>query len=353
MRNKKSSRRIRSLVCATWLVLAPWSISLSRNAWADDQAVPEQLAPPRFVAAWGREGTGEGEFKSPIGIAINAADEVFITDAGNNCLQSFTRDGQFLARISTGSFPGGIAIDRDGLIYVAVMMDYKICVYRHSRSGATDSAKTPTAKFELAREWGKQGTKPGEFDQPGGMAFTGDGTLLVCDQVNHRMQRFTADGKFLAAWGEYGAKPGEFGAPEPPTHRVGGPCMVAIDYAGNVYTTEPTAGRIQQFSPDGKYLSHWGSNEVRNGAFGGGANLQGPIAVLFDRDDRIWLSATNHRVQLFTTAGEYLTGLGTTGTSSDAPGQFRTPHMMAIDSQGDLYVVDTQNHRVQKFAFDK
>jgi hypothetical protein len=84
--------------------------------------LPDEIAPPRFVAAWGSEGTGDGQFKAPIGIAINAADEVFVTDAPTDRVQRFTADGKFLEKLATGSFPGGIAIDRDGLVYVAVMM---------------------------------------------------------------------------------------------------------------------------------------------------------------------------------------------------------------------------------------
>jgi sugar lactone lactonase YvrE len=317
---------------------------------ADAAPLADEISPPKFLATWGQEGTGDGQFKAPIGIAINALDEVFVTDAKNSCVQRFTRDGKFLDKVATGSFPGGIAIDRGGLIYVAVMMDHKISVFRH-KSDATGAADGVPA-FELVREWGKKGTGDGEFDQPGGLAFGPDGTLFVCDQVNHRMQRFTPEGKFLTKWGEYGDAPGSFGAPEPTTHRVGGPCMAAVDREGNIHTTEPTAGRIQRFTLDGQYLGSWGSNQVRVGAFGGGKNLQGPIAILFDRDNCAWISATNHRVQLFTAAGHYLTGLGTTSTAGNDPGQFRTPHIMAFDSQGVLYVVDTQNYRVQSFAFE-
>ena len=267
----------------------------------------------------------------------------------NDCLQRFSRDGEFLDKVATGSFPGGIAIDRQGLVYVAVMMDHKISVFR-SRQSSPPGAD-PTQAYELVREWGSKGSGDGQFDQPGGLAFGLDGSLLVCDQVNHRMQRFTREGKFLAKWGEYGDAPGQFGRPENPANRVGGPCMAAVDREGSIFTTEPTSGHIQKFSPAGEYLGSWGSNDVRDGAFGGGKNLRGPISILFDRDNRAWVSATNHRVQLFTADGHYLTGLGHTAAPSDEPGQFRTPHALALDSHGVLYVADTQNHRVQKFAF--
>src|SRR5688572_23267982 len=72
------------------------------------------------VLAWGQKGDKAGEFYSPIGIAISAADEVFVTDNNNGRVQRFTTDGKY-----TGGFDlpwdnpkrkstqaGGIAIDK-------------------------------------------------------------------------------------------------------------------------------------------------------------------------------------------------------------------------------------------------
>ncbi|HBL47799.1 MAG TPA: hypothetical protein DDZ90_30905, partial [Planctomycetaceae bacterium] len=77
-------------------------------------------------------------------------------------------------------------------------------------------------------------------------------------------------------------------------------------------------------------------------------SLTGPIAVCIDSRDRLWISAVSGRVQQFSTAGKYLRGFGM--EQGDDPGQFYAPHGMAFDSQGNLYVVDAYNHRIQKFA---
>ncbi len=56
----------------------------------------------------------------------------------------------------------------------------------------------------------------------------------------------------------------------------------------------------------------------------------------------------NHRVQKFSPDG---TSLGIWGGVGKQPGQLNLPWGLAIDSQGDIHVVDTNNHRIQRFRF--
>jgi sugar lactone lactonase YvrE len=301
---------------------------------------------PKFVLAWGKKGDKPGEFHSPIGIAINKKDEIFVTDLNNARLQKFDTDGKYLGGFDMppdnpkrkSSLNGGIAVDDQGLIYLSFMGQHKIGVY-------TESGK-------LVREWGKRGKADGELDTPGGIVLAGDGTFYVADQGNNRIQRFTTDGKFLAKWGEHGPKPGQFDGLERPGNRFGGPHLLARDSLGRIYSTEGVLGRVQQFSPEGKPLAAWGDKRNVPGSFG---SLQtgyskhsfGPIAIVADKHDRIWVSSLNDRVQLFTPDGKYLLGIGGSG---EGPGQFARPHGMAFDSKCNLYVADAGNERIQKFA---
>jgi sugar lactone lactonase YvrE len=297
----------------------------------------EDKSPPiKFLLEWGKKGKEPGELHSPIGVAINAKDEIFVTEFKNNRVQKFSTEGKLLASFAVEAMPGGIAVDQAGHVYVAPLMSHKICVY--------DEAG------KLLRTWGKLGKDDGDFDQPGGIAIAKDGTVYIADQVNRRVQRFTAEGKFLDKWGEYGSKPGQFDGVENIKSRTGGPHFLAFDKKGDIYTTEAKLGRVQKFTPEGKPLLAFGNNSTESGGFGGRPkNLPGPIAIVVDRWDRVWVSSTNNRVQCFSPEGKYAFGFESL-EEGEKPGQFNTPHGLAFDSRDHLYVVDARNHRVQKFA---
>lgn len=305
-----------------------------------------EIEAPKFLLAWGSKGDKPGEFYSPISIAINRKDEVFVTDLNNARVQQFSTAGEYAGGFDLpldapprkSCIIGGMAVDDDNQIYLSFMNQHRIGVY------------TPSG--QLVREWGKRGTGDGEFHQPGGIVLAGGGTLYVTDQCNHRIQKFTMDGKFLEKWGEHGSQPGQFGGEEHAGSRFGGPHFLARDSQGRLYTTEGVAGRVQQFSAEGKSLLAWGNKGDEPGGFGEystgfSKHSFGPIGILVDRHDRVWVSSLNDHVQCFTPEGKFLIGIGGSG---DEPGQFARPHGMAIDSQGRLYVADAGNQRIQKFA---
>jgi sugar lactone lactonase YvrE len=309
---------------------------------------PGTEAPVRFLLEWGRRGTDPGEFDFPIGIAIGPRDEVYVTDHRNARVQKFSPDGKFLAAFDVWPYPGGIAVDRSGHLYLS-----NFGLTRPKEPRRDERISVYDGHGKLLRAWGKTGTGAGEFDMPGGVAIAPDGRVYVADQTNRRVQVFDPAGKFLLEWGEYGTKPGQFGGNVVRTSRVGGPQFLALDSAGHVYTTEASVGRVQVFTREGKFLRAWGDNGTGPGGFGGAfkpfkANLRGPIALCIDAQDRVWVSSVGGRVQQFTRDGKFLRALGTEQGSK--PGQFLAPHGVAVDRRGHLYVVDAYNHRIQKFA---
>ena len=308
---------------------------------------------PRFVLEWGSQGSEPGQFDFPIGIAINRADEVFVTDFTNARVQKFSSDGRFLAAFPVSPFPGGIALDRDENLYVA---HAGIPPSRYDEPRKRDKIAVFSPAGKPLREWGKFGAGDGEFDMPGGIAISRDDRVYVADQCNRRIQVFDTQGKFLAKWGKKGFQPGEFGGNPYPQAFFAGPTFLACDGEGNLYTTEAILCRVQKFDSVGNHLTAWGSSAAKPGGFGDyftafeKQNMRGPTGICFDAQGRLWVNAIGGRIQQFTAAGEYLSGFGEEGTD---PGKFYAPHGLAIDSHGSLYIVDAFNHRIQKFAVDR
>jgi tripartite motif-containing protein 71 len=314
-------------------------ITKQRADAAESETSLETSRKPRLVTTWGKKGSGEGELDSPIGLAISRKDDIYVADFKNSRVQKFDSNGKLLQVIPTAKEPGGIAVARDGRIYVG----------HFGYASGREHIRCFSPQGELLYDWGKTGKGDGEFDSTGGLAVGKDGTVYVADQTNRRVQRFTAEGRFLMKWGHYGSLPGQFDGVANPKARTGGPQMVAVDNEGYVWTTEGKLCRIQRFTADGRFDRCWGSAGTEPGAFGGHKQLPGPIGICFDRNGYVWVSATNSRVQQFNSHGVFQQGIGTDGYGNE-PGRFSIPHGIGVDSKNNLYVVDSHNARVQKFA---
>lgn len=301
----------------------------------------------RFLQSWGSRGSKPGEFHFPIGIAAGPNDEVFVTDFYNDRVQRFSSTGKLLACFAVKPHPAGIAVDRSG----------EVCVSHFNLNRKEDQKQDRVTVYDSAgkflREWGKTGKGDGDFEAPGGIAIAKNGEVYVTDQINHRVQVFTPEGKFVRKWGEHGSKPGQFGGKVPVSSRWGGPHFLAFDSAANVYTTEGADYRVQKFTAKGEHLLTWGDDQDRLGSFGRKlaplqAGINGPIGICVDSQDRIWVAAVGGLVQQFNSDGKFLRTIGL--VQGTGPGQFQAPHGLAMDSHANLYVVDTYNHRIQKFS---
>jgi DNA-binding beta-propeller fold protein YncE len=72
----------------------------------------------KFIKAWGRHGTAQGDFDVPHGLAMDSAGRLFVADRANDRIQIFDQDGKFLAEWKQFGRPSGIYI-RNDIIYVA------------------------------------------------------------------------------------------------------------------------------------------------------------------------------------------------------------------------------------------
>jgi RHS repeat-associated protein len=274
-----------------------------------------------FVKDLGSEGSGEGKFKRPWGIAFASNGDMYVSDSENNLIEEFNSSGGFLRQFGkegTGklSFPTGIAVDSHGDVWV------------------TDTFHGRLVEFSSTGEYlktvGASGSENGQFSEPEGIAFDAAGHMWVADTGNSRIQEFSASGEYLNKLGTEG------------TGKLSEPAGIAIDSHGNIWVSDTGHSRVVEFSPSGAYLNQLGKSGSENG------QLNWPQGLAIDSQGHIWVAdADNNRVQEFTPAGSYIAQFGSYGTESS---QFRRPHGIAFEAHGDAWVTDWENHRLQEWA---
>jgi len=238
--------------------------------------------------AWGRKGLDDGRFFKPRAITIDNQDRLYIADKTGR-IQVFDRDGNFL------------------------------------------------------RGWRIPEVYSGK---PVGLSISHDDLLIVCDTHYFRLLFYTPEGELISSrtiGGKNGREPGEFGFITD----------VVQDSHHNYYVGDyGDFDRVQKFDPEGNYICHIGGHGEALGQF-----LR-PQSLAMDKNNHLWVAdACNHRVQVFDTNVEppkLLSdgkSLGVWGTSGRQPGQFSQPWAFAIDSKNMIHVVDSGNHRIQRFLF--
>jgi DNA-binding beta-propeller fold protein YncE len=177
---------------------------------------------------------------------------------------------------------------------------------------------------------------------PSGLALDAQGTLYVADTRNHRIQLFDGEGQFLATWGGEGPLEGQFNFVwEDPTHNLpaGG---LDFDANGNLIVADMGNVRIQKLDGSGSFLARWGGDGTGDGQFarpfGLAVDGQGNVFVV---DDRIFGSG---RVQKFDNEGNFLVAFGR--------GLFGDPGLIEVDALGNVYVADYGRGTVLKFDND-
>jgi uncharacterized protein (TIGR03663 family) len=297
-------------------------------------AIPEEMPPDPYQEVWqemaaglvvGSQGQNEGQFSQPRGIAVSPDGNIYVTDSGNHRVQVFTPQGQFL------------------------------------------------------RSWGGPGAEPGQFTEPWGIAVAPNGDVYVADTWNHRVQWFDAQGQFKGMWGYFSDSGGTL---EGNPSAFYGPRDVVIDDEGYVYVTDTGNKRIQKFTAEGEFVAAYGAglNEpVGLASDGSGtffvADTWNHRVVQFDEsfafvdewpvqswqgeslvnkpyvaadDQYVYVTdPEGYRILVYDRQGQIVLSFGRFG--DDAAGM-NLPTGLALDREGRLWVTDSANHRLLRFS---
>ena len=359
-----------------------------------------------FIKQWGSSGNEDGQFSYPSGIAIDVSGNIYVADRDNNRIQKFSSTGEFISKWPVDYKPVDLVIDVLGNAYVTTSggvqkFNFKgelIAKWESGGNGDSEFAVpdditldkagnvyvldgeiqkfSPDGKF--LKRWGSSGKGEGELYRANSLAVSVLGELYIGESgyLWTRIHEFTSDGEFVADWSVYGGGDGKFLSIQDMATDAKGHLYVAdvlrieklnskgefldgwnvegvdglvrcgaiaINNEGEFYVSDAYYGsRIYKFSPNGEFITAWGSEGTEDGMF----DQISSIAV--DTAGNVYvLDKYNDCVQIFDSNGVFLTRFGNFGSS---PGFLNFPTGIAVSEDGKIYISDGRNKRIQVFS---
>ncbi|MDR0780783.1 MAG: IPT/TIG domain-containing protein [Pseudomonadales bacterium] len=323
-------------------------------------------APTYMVSTFAGDGSAE-IFNVPIGVAVDAAGNVYVADSENNRIRKITPAGVVSTLAGDGTYnfadnntnpllarfkgPSGVAVDAAGNVYVADSDNHRI--RKITSAGVSTLAGDGTADWRDHTSTNPY-PSPARFKNPVGVAVDAAGNVLVTDNGNNRIRKITPVGVVSTLAGD--GTPGFFDYPFGIVVDAAGHVLVA-DYNNNLIRKITPAGVVSRLAGDGTYGFADSAPNTNNPLL---AKFRYPAGVALDAAGNVLVADfNNNRIRKITPAGvvSTLAGDGTLGSADNTAtntnplqAQFRGPTGVAADAAGHIYVADAFNNRIRKLT---
>lgn len=303
---------------------------------------------------------------TPVGIEVKGK-VLAIADLANNRIvvisDKIVKIGKYGTKPLSFDLPIDVRFDRKGYVLVTEIGNHRIQKF--------------DSKFDFVKLWGGFGKIPGKFNIPNRIAVDKENNYYVVDEFNRRIQKFDEDGNVILIFGRgYGKEKEMLSLPQGISYDESSDTIWLSDTYANKIKMFTTNGRfVKEFGKsgselgelnlprgiyvDGEYIyvadsyNHRIQKFDKNGnflhAFGGFPKLAYPVAVI-KQNNLIYVSeAGNSRISIFEESGSSISLKSYIGLPRNKDGQFSMPSSVAVDSEENVYVSDSMNHRIQKF----
>ncbi|HEY7347635.1 MAG TPA: NHL repeat-containing protein [Ktedonobacterales bacterium] len=193
-------------------------------------------------------GDAQEAFDTPAALVAAQEGSLYLADMGLGCIKQIASDGQVLGVLGEEGIasnqlkaPQGIALDAAGNLCIADSGNSRVLIWdQQGRCLLILGINQPDEDGDYLQA----GERPGEFDEPRGVAVDAAGNILVADTNNHRIQKFGPAGNLLQAFGEEGKEVGQLWYPE----------RIQVDTMGAIYVSDLNGGRLQKFDASTRFV---------------------------------------------------------------------------------------------------
>jgi sugar lactone lactonase YvrE len=344
-----------------------WPLILCTIAFCIACSNRKQSPEVSTLAGNGKMGSADGigteaSFANLMGLTVDSNGDIYVADSHNNLIRKIRKDGTVTTVAGSGAVgssdgrgikasffnPTGIAVDKNGFLYVADTHNSLIRKISPDGEVSTLAGRRPDSLQRGAEKLVK-------FDHPSGIAVDSKGNVFVADWANDVIRKISPDGivtDFAGRLGTPGSKDGL--ALSASFYLPGG---VAVDSTGNVYVADTYNNMIRKISSAGEVISFAGS-KLKGSADGIGKNagFSHPAGIVMDKQGNLFVAdVDNNKIRKISPAAEVTTFAGS-GLRGSKNGQskmasFYRPFGVTVDAAGTVYVADYLNNKVRKISY--